>query len=125
MTEIEPPEGYPFPDDEIIYCSAYDGFDPDANSYIAVARLPEEHVLTVGGKKHDNTHRLTIHTPIRGPTAFLVNPQADGFDFLAVAMNILAEDPANGGWGVAGGYIPFVTRKAGVEWGFNWGDNDE
>lgn len=125
MTDIDHPEGYPFPDDELIYCSAYDSFDPDANSYIAVARLPEEHELTVGGKVHDNTHRLVIHTPIRGPTAFLVNPQADGFGILAAALNILAEDPGNGGLGVAGGYIPFVEKKAGVEWGFNWGEDDD
>lgn len=121
MTEIEPPAGYPFPDDELVYCSAYSDFDPDANSYIAVARLPESHTVEINGKEHTNTHRLVIHSPTRGPEAFMVNPQADQLALLSAVLNIMAEDSGDG---VASAHVPFVEQKAGVEIDFSRGDDD-
>lgn len=105
---VEAPDGYPFPGDEVIFCSAYSDFDPDANSYIAVARLPESHTVEINGKQHTNTHRLVIHSPTRGPEAFMVNPQADQWALLSAVLNIMAED------GVASASLSFVEKKAGV-----------
>lgn len=112
------PTGYPFPEDELVYCSAFSDFDPDANSYIAVSRLPEEHTVEINGKEHSNTHRLVIHSPIRGPVAFMINPQADGHALLSAVLNIMAEDND----GVASAHVPFYERKAGVEIDFSRGE---
>lgn len=119
MTEetiIHQPEGYPFPSDELVYCSAYSDFDPDANSYIAVARMPESHTVQAGPKAHENSHRLVIHTPVRGPTAFMVNPSADWLALLSAVVVLMAEDPdRHGGPGVASASASFLERKTGVE----------
>lgn len=112
------PPGYPFPDDELVYCSAYDGFDPDANSYVALARLPKDHTVEVNGKEHNNSHRLVVHSPVRGPECFLVNPGADWLALLCAVLNLMAEDPdRHGGEGKASFVPSFVGPRAGVDLG--------
>lgn len=112
--DVDKPEGYPFPDDDLVYCSAFSDFDPDANSYIAVARLPEDHTVDINGKEHTNSHRLVIHSPTRGPEAFMVNPEADVHALLSAVLNLMADDD-RGGKGVASAHVPFYERKAGVD----------
>lgn len=109
------PEGYPFPNDRVIYCSAYDDFDPAANSYISLARLPEDHTVEINGKEHTNSHRLVIHSPVRGPTSFLVNPAADAQGLLSAVLTLMAEDESKrGGLGTASFNPEFFERKLGV-----------
>lgn len=110
------PPGYPFPDDELVYCSALSGFDPDANSYVALARLPEDHRVDVNGKRHENSHRLVVHSPLRGPESFLVNPAADWLALLSAVLVLMAEDPErHGGEGSAVFSKRFVESRSGVE----------
>lgn len=85
------PDVYPFPDDEVIYCTAREGFDPDGESFTAIARLPDDHEMFINGVKHHNTHRLTVYTPLRGPVSFLTRP-LDGEGFGLAALRLLAED---------------------------------
>lgn len=71
----EQPPGYPFPEDEIIYCTTrdYDDFDSGEDSYFALARLPQPSEHIFDGTEHFNTHRLTMHTPEKGSVSFLMN----------------------------------------------------
>lgn len=112
------PKGYPFPDDEIIWSSALSDFDPQKNSCITVARLPKEHTIKINGKKHVNTHRLAIHSPVRGTETFMINIQADIHALVSAVLVLMAESE-NGGKGIASAHVPFYERKTGVEIDFS------
>lgn len=115
----EPPPGYPFPDDDLIYCSALSDFDPDANSYVALARLPEDHRTEINGKLHENTHRLVIHSPTRGPECFLTT----FYDAQAlICARLVLKSERDSGFaerGVATLNDEFFSRKTGVDVRFN------
>lgn len=86
MTEDDSVEAaYPFPDDELIYHTGRGFTDRTAHSYTAASRLPDWHRLEVNGAPHHNSHRLTIHTPIRGPVSFLTRPR----DMEGLLLNVL------------------------------------
>lgn len=90
MTEGAIREAYPFPEDELLYWTGSGFTDPGKHSYVAVARLPDWHRLEVNGAVHNNSHRLVIHTPIRGPVSFLTRPR-DMEGFVLNALRLTAE----------------------------------
>lgn len=109
------PETYPFPEDEILYCSAYDHFEPQKNSYIAVAKLPEEHTVEIDGKVHDNTHRLVIHSPVRGTETFMINPKMDSEGLLTAVLTIAGENENMGNIGEITINKRFFESKTGLD----------
>lgn len=78
-------DAYPFPDDELLYHSGTGFTDRTKHSYSAVGKLPGWHRLEVNGAPHNNSHRLVIHTPIRGPVSFLTRPR----DMEGLLLNVL------------------------------------
>lgn len=105
---------YPFPDDEVLWASAYGSFEPGRDSYVAVARMPGERTAVVSGKEHTNTHRLVVYTPVRGPVAFQVNPEADAQALMFAAFVLEAESDHHGDGGEVSMWAPFVEKKTGV-----------
>lgn len=109
---------YPFPDDEIVWTSAHESFDPDRDSYVAVGRMgAPKTTVTAGGKEHTNTHRLVVYSPTRGPVAFQVNPDADAQAMMFAAFVLEAESDLRSGRGEVSLWAPFVEKKTGVRVG--------
>lgn len=83
-------DAYPFPDDELLYYTGTGFTDRRKHSYTAIGVLPENHRLEVNGAPHNNSHRLVIHTPIRGPVSFLTRP-LDMEGLLLCALRLAVE----------------------------------
>lgn len=125
MTSSTPPV-YPYPDDEVLWHSASDGFTVGEDSYFALARLPEDDVRVFNGREHRNPYRLVIHTPVRGSFAMYVN-LGDLQTLLAIAtVGISADD--SGMHGDEGEFILFdewLEIYTGRDVEFVRGDDDE
>lgn len=113
---MDHPPLYPFPDDDVLWHSASDGFTPGEDSYFAIAELPEIDVRVFNGREHRNPFRLVIHTPVRGSVAMYANP-GDLQSLLAIAAVGLGDDDS-GIHGHAGEFVIFdewLAEYAGVD----------
>lgn len=109
------PENYPFPDDDLVWCSARSDFDPRSDSYVAVAKLPDTHTVTVNGREHTNTHRLVIYSPVRGPVSIMTQ-ETDAFSLISAGLCLLGpSDKAHGGEGSAKINANLFDRKLPVD----------
>ena len=91
MGDDDSPPLYPFPDDEILWDRVPADFDPNSDSYFALAKLPADDTRVFNGVEHVNPYRLVIRTPLRGSFAMFVN-QGDLASLLAIALAGLADD---------------------------------
>lgn len=110
----EHPPNYPFPNDVVLWTAPSGNINPDSDSYTALARLPEGHTVEVNGREHRNTHRLVIHTPVRGPTAFLVQ-ETDAESLISAGLILLGEyGSKHGGEGTAAVWEPYYNERLPV-----------
>lgn len=125
MSDIEMPPGYPFPDDYLLWVAPSGEINPNRDSYTALARLPGTHTVEINGREHHNTHRLVIHSPVRGPTAFLVH-ETDAESLISAGLILMGEYPSkHGGEGTASLWEPYYDRRLPITVDFRTQEDDD